>query len=362
MADSFHPRYQLLETKSGGLGEVYVCLDKNLNRKVAIKATVFGNDKGRFFDELTSLQKIHSKHVIEIYDLIRFGTPRRDGIVEEFVEGNDLSSLPMDIDATRLLRIMHQIACGLSDLHSNNIIHRDLKPGNVRISHNDMIKIIDFNLSRSRPGEFKTVGFQGTHGYAAPEQHQLGVVTFTHAIDVFAFAATIASILNGGPLPEILESPPRPDEWVQKCGFGGLTTTAAIDVPTMQMLNACLSSDPNDRPRAADVSETIGRAISKNNHRALLMLSRSKRTYVLSMGQRRVNLAHPADPEIAMSLAYDGLTFSVTSVMGDVRINNRRPTVGTRIDGSVLIALTPPPEKGNRIFVTMDISHPAVIV
>ena len=77
------------ESTKGGLGEVVFCIDQNLDRNVVIK---YGNQHHRLLDELAALQRIRSKHVVEIFDVVRERDGAPTGIVEELIDGEELTS------------------------------------------------------------------------------------------------------------------------------------------------------------------------------------------------------------------------------------------------------------------------------
>ena len=167
----------------GGLGQVVFCIDQNLDRKVVIK---YGNEHHRLLDELAALQRIRSKHVVEIFDVVYDDGSDRTGIVEEFIDGDELSSKLGNVDADgEFIQLLYQLACGLADIHAVGIVHRDIKPSNVLVDADQILKIIDFNLARL-VDDANTSGFVGTHGYAAPELYAGGYITFDSKVDVYA--------------------------------------------------------------------------------------------------------------------------------------------------------------------------------
>ena len=68
-------------TLAGGIGTVVVCTDTNLDRKVAIKFVQPGGEHRRLLDELAALQRIRSKHVVQIFDVDHFDSGPRMGII-----------------------------------------------------------------------------------------------------------------------------------------------------------------------------------------------------------------------------------------------------------------------------------------
>ena len=130
----------------GGFSDVNYCTDTHLDRKVAIKFIQEESEKRRILDELQALLQIRSKHVVQVYDIIP-GDAASLGIVEEFVEGEDL--LTSDFSTQSLenyLKILWQVASGIADIHDKGIIHRDIKPNNMKLDGEGVVKIFDFGL------------------------------------------------------------------------------------------------------------------------------------------------------------------------------------------------------------------------
>ena len=102
------------------MSEVVVCKDADLDRLVAIKFIRDLVDRRRLFDEIKALQRIRSKHMVQIYDIfMREGDPDI-GIVQEYVDGADLNASHSQItgDAMGYLKLLYQVARGLEDIHA----------------------------------------------------------------------------------------------------------------------------------------------------------------------------------------------------------------------------------------------------
>ena len=133
---------------AGGMGEVLIYDDQNLNRKVAIKTVADVADVARLLDEITALQEIRSKHVVEIYDLVRGTKPHEIAIVEAFIPGSDLFALSAFGD----LKVFPEDTVSDCVWHNRysraQRIHRDIKPNNMKFNEENLLKIFDFGLSR----------------------------------------------------------------------------------------------------------------------------------------------------------------------------------------------------------------------
>ncbi len=344
-------------TVAGGIGAVVVYTDRNLDRRVAIKFVQPGGEHRRLLDELAALQRIRSKHVVQILDVDFFNPGSRMGIVEEFIEGDRLEDVLGTVTVGDwYLRLLYQAATGIADIHAVGIVHRDIKPSNMLVDPEGILKIIDFNLSRSE-NDTHTVGFVGTPGYAAPELCAPGHVVFCAAVDVYALGVTAWALVHGKKLPEDLAlKPPRPDMW--KATSGGFGTLPGLDAELAHLLNACLEVSPSDRPTAAQVARRTARLLLHGKHRALFV--GAKKPFELAVTNPRVGLK---DSRGSMIIEYDGLDFQATSVTGEVWVNNIQLVVGTTLPYCCVIALGGPHRRPrDRVFITMDVSHPEVVL
>lgn len=338
---------------NGGMGSVQICVDSRLERNVAIKQIQNIGDARRMFDELRALQKMRSKHVVEVYDVIF--SPRRDeiGIVLEYISGADLFSSPIPFGSRdAYLRTLWQIASGISDIHAVGVIHRDIKPNNMKIDAEQVVKIFDFGLARDVGPSANTRGFVGTPGFAAPELFQISA-KFSQAIDVYAFGATALFLSFMGLPKELLQSPPSP---LAKNYF--LDSSFGLDVSLADTLARCLAPSPQDRPAMSEVRDLLARHLLRDKHKGLVFidspsyLNASIRDVSLRLAQIGVVDVH-----------YDGLTFRVTAVAGEVYINNRPVSVGYELPGSCVVAIGSSYRNAReRAFITFDFSHPGVVV
>ena len=169
---------------SGGMGVVYRAHDEQLERDVALKVLAKGTlanetARHRFRREALALAKLNHPNIGTVYE---FGN--EDGIdflVMELITGVGLhyklaaGALP----ETEILRLGSQLADGLEAAHAQGIIHRDLKPGNLQITKDDRLKILDFGLAQLIPtGDHDSLALTvskanelpGTLPYMAPEQ------------------------------------------------------------------------------------------------------------------------------------------------------------------------------------------------
>src|SRR5688572_12164870 len=161
----------------GGMGTVYRAIDETLDREVAIK--VLSGDLAesdivkRFRSEAIALARLNHRDIATIYDLYPSGPDLL--MVMEFVRGETLDSV---LERTPQLSLEHAVSIvdrllgALGHAHRAGIVHRDLKPGNVMITDDGGIKIMDFGIARIVGTDHGTKdGFLlGTPSYMSPEQ------------------------------------------------------------------------------------------------------------------------------------------------------------------------------------------------
>lgn len=338
---------------SGGMGSVMLCDDTILERPVAIKFIGSATHKRRMDDEVAALLKLRSKHVVQVYDVVRPGGDEI-GIVQEFIDGQDLFESyapPASLEA--YYKQIWQIASGIADIHELGVIHRDIKPNNMKTDPEGVIKIFDFGLARDDGPGAKTMGFVGTQGFAAPELYKRPFI-FTNAVDTYAFGATALYLATGDLPQELLVQPPMPDPAGY---FHALPMGIAAEIAAL--LSACLAEEPSERPAMMDIKDALARHILFDKHRALVV--HQSRASVLSAANRSVSLAFGTIG--ALSIRYDGLVFLVDSVSGEVAINNQAVAVGSSLPGACVVALGASTRRAKeRRFITFDISHPEIVL
>ncbi|MHC4192436.1 MAG: serine/threonine-protein kinase, partial [Planctomycetota bacterium] len=148
----------------GGMGVVYLARDTKLKRSVAIKsipAQLAGDSttRTRFRREAELLASLNHPNIAAIHDIIE----QDDGagyLVLEYVPGETLAERiarePLKLEEA--LSISQQIAEAVSAAHDNGVIHRDLKPGNIKITAEGKVKVLDFGLAKASSSQDKNQG------------------------------------------------------------------------------------------------------------------------------------------------------------------------------------------------------------
>ena len=204
------------ELGRGGMGVVYLGRDPRLQRQVAIKvlSDAFAQHPehlARFEREAKLLASLNHPNIGGIYGVEDTGAGEHL-LVLEYVPGETLAerlargSLPLD----EALDVARQIAAAVEVAHDGGIIHRDLKPGNVKITPDGRVKVLDFGLAKGTAGvsdadlaqspTFTSVPtatgvILGTAGYMSPEQARGKPVD--KRTDVWSFGCVLFECLTG---------------------------------------------------------------------------------------------------------------------------------------------------------------------
>ena len=193
---------------AGGMGEVYLAYDHDLEREVAIKVlTADPNESSertrRFLQEARASSALSHPNVATVFEIGSQDEWRF--IAMELVPGAPLRARlregAMAVDET--LALATQIAAGLAAAHAAGIVHRDIKPENIMIRPDGYAKILDFGLAKLREAhddgatilKTGTGVTMGTLSYMSPEQLSGGSVTA--ASDVFSFGVVLYEMICG---------------------------------------------------------------------------------------------------------------------------------------------------------------------
>ncbi len=196
--------YKILEKLGeGGMGQVYKAKDTKLERNVAIKLMLPHMQSGelakeRFIQEAKAASALDHPNICTIHEI----GENDDGslfITMAYYEGESLAEyLNRGIpDFDEALNIAIQVARGLACAHQSDITHRDIKPGNIMITENGNVKIVDFGLAKLA-GETQltqTGSTIGTAAYMSPEQIKGGTVD--HRADVFSCGVVFYEMFTG---------------------------------------------------------------------------------------------------------------------------------------------------------------------
>jgi serine/threonine-protein kinase len=226
-------RYRIIRSLGvGGMGHVYLGLDEQLNRQVAVKLLSHydaseAERMRRFRQEALAASALNHPNILTIYEIGEY--EGSNFITTEFVDGVTLrvrmkaGVLPLEL----ALDIAIQIASALAAAHAAGIIHRDIKPENVMVRADGLVKVLDFGIAKFTQAEGNDAAelvetmagaIIGTAAYMSPEQARgtlidprtdiwsLGVVIYEMLARRLPFwgntpADVIAAILERQPLP-----------------------------------------------------------------------------------------------------------------------------------------------------------------
>ena len=210
-------RYQLGQLVGrGGMAEVHVALDTRLGRTVAVKImrADFANDKiflERFRREAHSVAQMNNPNIVNIYDsgeeVVTTETGQTEHLpylVMEYVKGQTLRDI-LKVNGALSQRDAEQVMVGVLNAleysHRMGIIHRDIKPGNIMISEQGVVKVMDFGIARALDDSAATMtqsqGVVGTAQYLSPEQARGESVDMRS--DLYSAGCVLYEMLTGRP-------------------------------------------------------------------------------------------------------------------------------------------------------------------
>jgi serine/threonine protein kinase len=207
-------RYRIIRLLGqGGMGAVYEALDERLDTTVALKETLFSDERLRkqFEREARLLARMHHPALPRVSDHFAEG----DGqfLVMQFIPGDDLSQMitrkqgPFPPD--QVLTWGDQLLDALDYLHTQDpqIIHRDIKPQNLKLTSRGQIILLDFGLAKGQAGGISIVTTSASiYGYTpnyAPLEQIQGQGTDARS-DIYALSATLYHLMTGVKPPDAL--------------------------------------------------------------------------------------------------------------------------------------------------------------
>jgi serine/threonine protein kinase len=207
-------RYRVVrQLGQGGMGAVYEAIDQRLDTTVALKETLFTDERLRkqFEREARLLARLHHQALPRVSDHFSEG----DGqfLVMQFIPGDDLAEMmnrkrgPFPTD--QVLTWADQLLDALDYLHTQDpqIVHRDIKPQNLKLTSRGQIILLDFGLAKGQAGDISRVTtsasiFGYTPNYAPLEQIQ-GLGTDSRS-DLYSLGATLYHLMTGVKPPDAL--------------------------------------------------------------------------------------------------------------------------------------------------------------
>ncbi|HYA61973.1 MAG TPA: protein kinase [Candidatus Sulfotelmatobacter sp.] len=256
--------YRILEEiGGGGMGVVYRARDAHLDREVAVKVLSPGTitdeaARKRLRKEALTLSKLNHPNIATVYD---FDTQRGvDFLVMEYIPGITLSErlAAGPLPEKEVVRLGVQLSDGLAAAHERGVVHRDLKPGNLRLTSDGRLKILDFGIAKLwRPltetaateSSLRSHSISGTFPYMAPEQlageeadartdiHGAGFVLYEMATGQRPFA----EVQSGQLLGALMRKAPVPPT----------TLNPKVSAELERIIGKCVEKEPENRYQSA---------------------------------------------------------------------------------------------------------------
>ncbi|MES2308206.1 MAG: serine/threonine-protein kinase [Verrucomicrobiota bacterium] len=262
-------RYQPIKPLGeGGVGSVFVALDTQLNREVALKRLKNAADFEAIMREAQILASLSHPNIVSVYD---FGVDEEGAyVVMELIKGKMVnhwaSKNPIPLSLFR--EFADQSLQGLALAHNQGLIHRDIKPQNIMIDYDGkkvLVKLLDFGLAESTrlPGQEEEAGtVMGSVHTIAPEQ--LVGEPATALTDIYSLACVYYYSLTG--------HYPFEGNSVEAIVQGHLQGTVmplnqrrpAIPPLLAQVIGRMLSRNPAERPESAEKAREQILAITKS--------------------------------------------------------------------------------------------------
>jgi len=254
----FAERYDVFEmVGQGGMGRVYRANDAELGAEVAIKtirASALADDPNLvdgFKSEIRLSRLITHPNVVRTHDLGVI-----DGMVYitmEYVRGVSLRGMIEargQIGPSAALALGAQLCRALEAAHAQGVVHRDIKPENVVLSHEGVLKVMDFGIAQLVQGLGEASGTSsGTVGYMAPEQ-LLGEPADARA-DLYAVGVVLFECVTGRRPFESLDPFVLVSQMLASTPPEATTFNVEVSPAFSALLASLLLSDPNERPASA---------------------------------------------------------------------------------------------------------------
>ena len=267
-SDTLDNKFQLIEEIGrGGMGFVYRATDLSLKREVAVKILPphYNDDEAvvsRFQREARAMASLDHHNIVTVYSI-----GHDQGLhyfVMKLLKGQTLAQLlkrievgqHLPLEVPQSLDYLIQACNGLEHAHSKSLLHRDIKPGNLMLSAQGALTIMDFGIVK-RLDDTESVGLKTAHGkifgtpeYMPPEQ-AMGKGDYSPASDLYALAIVGYELLCGR-LPYFADTPIGIIIQHIRAEIPGFVGRAENRYPLLEAIfKRALAKDPRDRFESA---------------------------------------------------------------------------------------------------------------
>ena len=187
---------------SGGLGDVFLAEDTQLQRQVAIKLLrTSDSDDAKHSEEIINegrtLARLSHPNIVQVFDIVE--DDYSAGLVMEYVQGQNLAQLNKHkLTLAKKLDILTQIAHGIDAAHKRQVIHCDIKPSNILLDEENQVRITDFGIAQIRSKLQALTGKSQQYGSLAYlSSDQLKGIPACKQSDWFSFGVLAFELLAG---------------------------------------------------------------------------------------------------------------------------------------------------------------------
>jgi serine/threonine-protein kinase len=313
------------------MARVYLGTDRTLGRPVAIKvlAQPYDRDRGyvlRFEREARAAARLSHPNIVQVFD-----SGSDDGthfIVMELVEGRTLSERIREegpMAPNEVVRIGGDVALALAAAHDRGVIHRDVKPGNVMLTQDGTVKVVDFGIAHASGAEAITRSglVLGSAACLSPEQAQ--GASGDRRSDIYALGCVLYHMLTGRPpfvaddavaaLYQHVNEPPTPP-----------SSFRPVPSELEQIVLRCLEKDPS---RRFDSAHELEEAMSVS----------TRATTTMPLPPAALEVTEPiAHPDAAPSLAASAPPSSTRPMLPVQRPTRRWTWIAAAVAAALLLA------------------------
>ncbi|MFE9427157.1 protein kinase [Kitasatospora sp. NPDC006697] len=340
---ALNDRYELVGTLGvGGMATVYHGVDRVLGRPVAVKILNGGLAEDPRFAERFGREAQHAAMLVHPRIAMVFDSGMDQGspyIVMELIRGRSLGSMlaeggPLPLE--RAVGIAAAVCEALEVAHAAGLVHRDIKPGNVMITDDGGVKVVDFGIARASAGGgqqlTQTATVLGTAAYLSPEQATAGEVD--GRADLYALGCVLVEMLTGEP-PFTADTPvaiafKQVTEEAAPVSLHRPEVPTALDVAVARLL----AKRPDDRPASAAAaraellaavpvagtvdrtSELLAMAAPDGDRTTVLPPTTAPTSLLAALPQEPADRPAQASRKRTMALLFGGAGVSVVALLG----------------------------------------------